>query len=95
MNQHIVMNNSGRLGIGTTMPATPLVIKTANQGNISFHDDGTIHTESDSIPVSELIEVTKLMKRFIMDVANDPELSGKYTYITEAAHSWVVKELTK
>jgi hypothetical protein len=89
------INYSGATGIGITMPHSPLTIRTANNGSIEFCNDGTIRTESDSIPISELIEVTKIMKRFIMDIANDPELSGKYAYITDAAHTWVVKELTK
>ena len=57
--------------------------------------DGTISTKAGSIAADDWIEITKIMKQFIIDVARDPELSAKLPYMKDAAEGWLMKELRK
>lgn len=68
-----------------------------NNGNnmITFDTTGYIKTPYGDISVKEWINITQLMKRIMMDVANDSELSKRLPYVKEAAYDWVVEELRK
>lgn len=65
----------------------------AHDPAITFAMDGTIKTRAGTITAEDWIMVVKLMKRFIMDVANDPETASKYPYMKDAAHTWLIDEL--
>lgn len=95
--------------VGVTGPLGPVsagVVSTNTVSTSAFeirHDnsilridnDGTITTPAGSIHTDDWIETIKLMKQFILDVSNDPELSNKFPYLKEAAHNWLMKELRK
>jgi len=67
-----------------------------NNSILRIDTDGTITTPgAGSIHADEWIETIKLMKQLIMDIGRDPELSEKFPYLKEAAHKWLMKELSK
>lgn len=60
---------------------------------ITFYKDGNIKTKAGIISAEDWTLVVKLMKQFIVDVANDPETASKYPYMKDAAHAWLIDEL--
>ena len=77
-------SNVSIIGAATTAPAV-----------LKFGTDGKIETPHGDISLKDLVTVTKLMKRVMIDMAKDAELSERLPYIKEAAYDWVVDELTK
>jgi hypothetical protein len=71
------------------------VKNTAGETVITFHHDGIIETASGKIHADEWIQITMIMKQFIMDVAKDEEFAKKYPYVKDMAHSWIMNELRK
>jgi hypothetical protein len=80
----------------TSNPAGAVTIKNKDGENVLiFHNDGMIETKSGKINADEWIQIARIMKQFIMDIASDEETSKKFPYIKEMAHTWVMDELRK
>lgn len=62
---------------------------------LTFHHDGIIETAGGKIHADEWVQITMVMKQFIMDVAQDEEFAKKYPYVKDMAHTWVMNELGK
>lgn len=75
--------------------SAPLNINQGTDAEVSFTADGKIATVINSTDIKEMIDVINLMKRFMIDVASDPEISERYPYIKEAAFDWVVNGLKR
>lgn len=72
-----------------------LSIHNGTENVITFHKNGIIETAAGKIHTDDWIQIIMLMKRFIMDVANDPETAEKYPYIKDMAHTWMMDKLSK
>ena len=62
---------------------------------ITFYTNGNITTKAGNITAEDWVTTIKIMKKLIMDMSQDEELSSKYPYIRDAAHSWMMEELKK
>lgn len=97
-NNVLFVNNSSSPNWSVTSNVTSEAISIRNkQGEtiLTFHNDGIIETNGGKIHADEWIQVTMIMKQFIMDVAKDEEFSKKYPYVKDMAHGWIMKELSK
>jgi hypothetical protein len=99
---NVATGPSGPIGVtGSNLPWTSSISTSAfeirqDSSILRIDTDGTITTPAaGSIHADEWIETIKLMKQFIMDVSNDPELSKRFPYLQDAAYKWLMKELRK
>lgn len=98
VNSSLLAVNNSNASWSVTSNVTSEAISIRNkQGEtiLTFHNDGIIETAGGKIRADEWVQVTMMMKQFIMDVAQDEEFSKKYPYVRDMAHGWVMKELGK
>lgn len=88
------LNSNSSLTIGSQLNSA-FQIRGDTEPVLSINQDGTIVTKSGTISVDDWIQVVKLMRQFIIDVANDEETAKKYPYLKDAAHQWMMNELRK
>jgi len=67
----------------------------AGEALLTFHKDGIIETQHGKIHIEDWITIIQLMKQFIFDIGQDPELSNRYPYLKDAAHSMMMRDLKK
>lgn len=72
-------------------------IKDNNQLPImTISTDGMMTGSSNnSVEINELVEITTLLKRVMLDISLDPELSKRFPYVKDATQEWLMKELRK
>jgi hypothetical protein len=89
-------SNAANWSVTSNASSNAITIRNKNGENvITFHNDGIIETTTGKIHADEWIQVTMIMKQFIMDVAKDEEFAKKYPYVKDMAHSWIMNELRK
>ncbi len=93
----VISPNASSWSISSNVnPYNAITVKNAaGETVITFHNDGIIETASGKIHADEWIQVTMIMKQFIMDVAKDEEFAKKYPYVKDMAHGWIMNELRK
>jgi hypothetical protein len=93
----LVSNSStSNWSVSSSINSNAITINNKNgETVITFHNDGIIETAGGKIHADEWIQVTMIMKQFIMDMAKDEEFAKKYPYVKDMAHSWVMNELRK
>lgn len=90
-----VPSNNSNWSIQTSMNQSNAITICNSEGGavLTFHKDGMIETASGKIKADEWIQITMIMKQFIMDVAKDDEVSKKYPYIKDMAHNLMIGEI--
>lgn len=61
---------------------------------LTIYQNGVIATPNGDITIKSWIETIQIMRRLIIDLSQDPELSGKFPYLKDAAHQWMMDGLT-
>lgn len=89
-------SNNAAWSVTSNVTSEAITIRNKSGENVlTFHNDGTIETAGGKIRADEWVQVTMMMKQFIMDVAQDEEFSKKYPYVRDMAHGWIMNELRK
>jgi hypothetical protein len=89
-------SNGTAWSVSSNITSEAITIRNKNgESMLTFHNDGTIETAGGKIHADEWVQITMIMKQFIMEVAKDEESAKKYPYIKDMAHGWIMNELRK
>ena len=88
---------------GTFTPYGAAILNAGNSNaTLSVHGDmeftkseSYLQSGENTVAVNDIIIMTKLFKRMITDIANDPILAKRLPYVADAAHEWLLNDLKK
>jgi hypothetical protein len=88
------ISNIDSYGVGN-VTASPGTVSLSGDLVFTGDNNSTLSANDETINVGELIQIAKLMKRVMIDIANDSELSEKLPHVKDAANQWLLDELKK